>query len=114
MRIDSYQFGEMVINGARYNGDVIILAETVQSNWWRKQGHLLAVEDLTTVIEAKPSVLVVGCGASGMMDVPGTTQQFLKENNIQLETMGTYKAVEKFNELSEAGVNVAAALHLTC
>jgi hypothetical protein len=46
--------------------------------------------------------------------VPGATQQFLKENDIQLEAMDTYKAVEKFNELKEAGVNVAAALHLTC
>ncbi len=114
MHIDSYQFGEIVIDGAGYNSDVIILGETVQSNWWRKQGHSLAAEDLKAVIEAKPSVLVVGCGASGMMDVPETTQQFLKENNIQLEAMGTYKAVEKFNELSEGGVNVAAALHLTC
>ncbi|UCC22306.1 MAG: Mth938-like domain-containing protein [Planctomycetota bacterium] len=114
MRIDSYQFGEIVVDGARYDSDVIILGEKVQSNWWRKQGHSLAVEDLTSVIEVKPSVLVVGCGASGMMDVPGATQQFLKEKGIQLEAMGTYKAVEKFNELSEAGVNVAAALHLTC
>ena len=114
MHIDSYQFGEIVIDGAKYDGYVIILGGTVQSNWWRRQGHSLAVEDLTSVIEAKPSVLVVGCGASGMMDVPGTTQQFLKEKDIQLEAMGTYKAVEKFNELSEAGVNVAAALHLTC
>ena len=114
MRIDSYQFGEIVIDGARYDADVIILGGAVQSNWWRKQGHSLAVEDLTTIIEAKPSVLVVGCGASGMMDVPGETQQALKESGIQLEAMGTYKAVEKFNELSEAEVNVAAALHLTC
>ena len=114
MHIDSYQFGEIVIDGARYDGDVIILGGKVQSNWWRRQGHSLAVEDLTTIIEAKPSVLVVGCGASGMMDVPGATQQFLKEKDIQLEAMGTYKAVEKFNELKEAGVNVAAALHLTC
>lgn len=114
MHIDSYQFGEIVIDGSRYDSDVIILGGRVQSNWWRRQGHSLAVEDLTSVIEAKPSVLVVGCGASGMMDVPDATHQALKENDIKLEAMGTYKAVEKFNELSEAGVNVAAALHLTC
>lgn len=116
MHIDSYQFGEIVIDGARYDSDVIILGGAVQSNWWRSEGHSLGVEDLTSVIEAKPSVLVVGCGASRPcgMDVPGATQQFLKEKGIQLEAMGTYKAVEKFNELSEAGVNVAAALHLTC
>lgn len=114
MHIDSYRFGEIVIDGARYDSDVIILGDGVQSNWWRKQGHSLAVEDLESVIAAKPSVLLVGCGASGMMDVPEVTQQVLKENGVELESLGTYKAVERFNELSEAGASVAAALHLTC
>jgi hypothetical protein len=31
-----------------------------------------------------------------------------------LEVFDTYKAVGRFNELSRAGENVAAALHLTC
>ena len=98
----------------RYDSDVIVLGDGVQSNWWRKQGHSLAAEDLESVVGAKPSVLVVGCGASGMMEVPEATQRVLKENGIELESLGTYKAVERFNELSAAGANVAAALHLTC
>jgi hypothetical protein len=114
MHIDSYRFGEIVIDGARHDSDVIILGDGVQSNWWRKQGHSLAVEDLESVIAAKPSVLVVGCGASRMMDVPEAAQQVLKENGVELEVLGTYKAVERFNELSAAGASVAAALHLTC
>ena len=114
MHIDSYQFGEIVIYGASYSSDCIILGDSVQSNWWRKQGHSLSAEDLKTIIAAKPSVLIVGCGASGLMRVPDQTQQVLQKHNIQLEAFDTYKAVQKFNELSEAGVNVAAALHLTC
>lgn len=114
MRIDSYQFGKIVIDGVDYSSDVIILGDTVQSDWWRKQGHSLCTEDLNTILKAKPSVLVVGCGASGLMEVPDKTRQVLKEHDIQLEAHDSYKAVQKFNELSEAGVNVAAALHLTC
>ena len=114
MRIDSYQFGKIVVDGVDYSSDVIILGDTVQSDWWRKQGHSLAAEDLKTILKAKPSVLVVGCGASGLMEVPDKTRQVLKEHDIQLEAHDSYKAVQKFNELSEAGVNVAAALHLTC
>ena len=114
MHIDSYQFGKIVIDGVSYNSDIIILCDSVQSNWWRKQGHSLAAEDLETVITAKPSVLVVGCGASGLMKVPEQTLQVLQENNIQLEALDTYKAVRRFNELSQAGANVATALHLTC
>ena len=114
MHIDSYQFGRIVIGGVNYSSDIIILGNAVQSNWWRKQGHSLCVEDLKTIITEGPSVLVVGCGASGLMKVPEKTRQVLQENDIQSESLDTYKAVQRFNELSQAGVNVAAALHLTC
>ena len=114
MHIDSYQFGKIVIHGKSYNSDLIILGDTVQSDWWRKQGHSLTADDLKNILKAKPSVLVVGCGASGLMEVPDQTLQVLKKHNIQIETFDSYKAVQKFNEFSEAGVNVAAAIHLTC
>ena len=114
MHIDSYQFGKIVVDGANYGSDIIILGDSVQSNWWRKQGHSLSAEDIEPVIAARPSVLIVGCGASELMKVPEKTQQVLQKNNIQLEALDTYKAVQRFNELSKAGVNVAAALHLTC
>jgi hypothetical protein len=114
MHIDSYQFGEIVIDGISYTSDCIILGDSVEANWRRKQGHILSAEDLQPVIAAKPSVLVVGCGASGLMKVPQETRQVLQGHNIQLEAIDTCKAVERFNELAQAGVNVAAALHLTC
>ena len=114
MHIDSYQFGEIVIDGASFSNDIIILGSSVQSNCWRKQGHSLSVEDIEPVIAAKPSVLIVGCGASGLMQVPSQTRQVLQENNIELEALNTHKAVQRFNELSQKNANVAAALHLTC
>lgn len=114
MHIDSYQFGKIVIDGTAYNSDVIILGNSVQSNWWRKQGHSLSAEDLQSIIAEAPSVLIVGCGASGLMKVPDQTRQVLQEHNIQLEALDTHKAVKRFNELSQSGENVAAALHLTC
>ncbi len=114
MRISSYQFGRIVIDGITYSSDCIILAETVLANWRRKQGHLLSPEDLQPVVAAKPSILVIGCGASGLMKVAKDLPQFLQGHNITLEYYDTYKAVECFNESSRAGENVAAALHLTC
>jgi hypothetical protein len=114
MHIDSYQFGKIVIDGKSYTSDLIILGDTVLPDWWRQQGHSLTDEDVKSILKAKPSVLVVGCGASGLMDVPDQTRQALKKRNIQLEMHDSYKAVQKFNEFSEAGVNVAAAIHLTC
>ncbi len=114
MHIDSCQFGRIVVDGTAYSSDIIILGDSIQSDWWREQGHSLSAGDLKGVITAKPSVLVVGCGASGLMKVPEQTRQALQENNIRLEALDTHKAVQRFNELSKAGENVAAALHLTC
>lgn len=114
MHIDSYQFGKIVIDGVNYSSDCIILGDTVQSNWWRKQGHSLSAEDLRDVLAVSPSVLIVGCGASGFMKVSEETRQVLQQHNIQTEVLDTHKAAERFNELSQAGVDVAAALHLTC
>jgi hypothetical protein len=114
MHIDSYKFGEIVIDGISYSSDCLIVGDSIRANWWRKQGHLLVPEDLQPVIAAKPSVLVVGCGASGMMKVSEETRQALQLQNIELIALDTNEAVTRFNELTQKGVNVAAALHLTC
>jgi hypothetical protein len=114
MHIDSYQFGKIVIDGVAYNSDCLIIGGSIQPNWWRKQGHLLTPEDLQPVIAAKPSILVVGCGASGLMKVSENISQVLLKHDIELFKANTNKAVEKFNELSGKGENVAGALHLTC
>jgi hypothetical protein len=48
------------------------------------------------------------------MQVPEQTRQLLQENGIELEALDTHKAVQRFNELAQAGTDVAAAMHLTC
>ena len=59
-KIDSYRFGEIVIDGRRHSKDVIIYPDRVRGHWWRKEGHFLALEDLAEVLQAPPEVLVVG------------------------------------------------------
>jgi len=114
MHIDSYRFGEIVVDGVSYNNDIIIFGGFVHPNWWRKHSHLLSAEDIQLIIASKPSTLIVGCGTSGLMQVQEETRQLLQERNIQLEASDTSEAVRRFNELSKAGIDVAAALHITC
>ena len=114
MHIDSYEFGHIVIDGASLSSDCLIYGGQVKPDWWRKHGHTLSPADLQPIIEAQPSVLVVGCGAYGIMKVPDNIRKLLAEHNIALQTFDTHKAVERFNTLCREGVDVAAALHLTC
>ena len=114
MHIDSYQFGKIVIDGRGYDSDCLIVGDCVYANWWRKQGHVLTAEDLKRVMKAQPAILVVGCGASGLMKISDDTRQRLQQEGIELIALDTHKAVQKYNELAQQGENVAAALHLTC
>ena len=114
MHIDSYQFGRIVVDGVGYGSDVMILGDAVRENWRRARGHSLCIEDLGPVVAEKPSILVVGCGAYGVMKVPEQMCRALSQQGIRLEVLKTGEAVDRFNELVQEEVNAAAALHLTC
>ncbi len=113
MKIDSYSFGRIVIDGKTYTSDVIIYPGRVEASWWRKEGHLLQPEDLTEALRAKPEVLIIGTGYSGVMQVPRETVDALAARGIEVKVERTSKAVEVFNE-PQGKKTVIAALHLTC
>ena len=111
--IDSYDFGRVVINGKHYSNDLIIFRDKVRTSWWRKEGHRLHVEDLKDVLEAKPEVLVVGTGYSGLMTVPPETRKHVESEGIELITQKTAEACKIFNRIVKSRKAVAV-LHLTC
>jgi len=113
-KIESYGFGNIVINGQKYTSDVIIYKTHVDSSWWRKKGHELNIEDIGEIIKAKPKVLVVGKGAFGILKVLKETKEFIEGQGIKLVAENTKKATEIYNKLLETKEDVIAALHLTC
>jgi hypothetical protein len=114
MHIDSYSFGTMTVDGKAYDSDLIIFPDRIMSGWWRREGHSLAISDLDEVLRYKPDILVVGTGASGIMDVPDPTRRMLRENNIELMENKTSQACKIFNQKIKEGRKVAGAFHLTC
>ena len=113
MKIEHYSFGRITIDGKTYTSDVIIYPGRVDSSWWRKEGHYLQVVDLTDVINAKPEVLIIGTGYSGVMVVPKETISHLESKGIEVHVARSEKAVEMFNKLQKEKLLIAA-LHLTC
>ncbi len=114
IHIDAYRFSEMVISGTPYHRDLKILGDKIVPDWWRKQGHSLCLDDIKDVLRYSPEVLVVGTGAYGVMKVPESLIRDLEKRGLKVECYSTAKAVERFNELVEAGKKVAGAFHLTC
>ena len=113
-KVDSYGFGEMVVDGRRYTSDLIIRPDGVLDGWWRKEGHRLHLEDLDKALEAEPEVLVVGTGYAGLMKVPKDVREALSARGIEVVVESTRKAWRTYNRLVEEGRRVVAAFHLTC
>ncbi len=111
--IDSYSFGEIIIDGEEYSNDVKIFPEKVKGNWWRKESHSLHPEDIEDVIEESPEILIVGTGSYGRVSIPDKTRDFLESKGIDLVDKETDEACEAYNELKNEK-KVVAALHLTC
>ena len=112
MRIADYSFGRIVIDHSAYTSDIIVYPDRVDSSWWRKEGHCLQPEDLAAVVAARPELVIIGTGYSGMMEVPERTKTFLEVKGITVLIEKTGRAVHLFNEQRDR--NVIGAFHLTC
>jgi hypothetical protein len=113
MMIESYNFGRITIDGKRYHTDILVFPNKIKTDWLRKEGHRLQIADLKEALEAKPEVLVVGTGYSGLMAVPPETRSYIESKGIELILQKTAEACKTFNNLIESRT-VVAALHLTC
>lgn len=113
MHIDNYSFGNIVINSETFSSDVIVYPDRVDPSWWRKEGHYLNREDLSTIVTAKPDILIIGTGQFGVMKVPEDTVVFLQSHGIRVCIEKTGLAVNLFNRQPKDKI-VIGAFHLTC
>jgi hypothetical protein len=111
-RIEGYRFGHVVVDGQEETADVIVLPDRVVTNWRRRDGHGLVLDDLDAVLDELPGRLVIGTGANGRLHPDPVTLELLRERGIEVETLPTDQAVRRYGELNPAAT--AAALHLTC
>jgi len=113
MHIEHYEFGVIRIDGQTYRNDLLIWPGRIKSDWWRQEGHLLQLQDVTEALACAPQVLVVGQGDPGNMAVDPTLTAYLRDKGVDLMAFPTQAACQVINELSPKR-RLAAALHLTC
>ena len=114
-RVQSYSFGQITIDEKTYTNDLIITPAELYTDWWRKEGHKLQLEDLEQIIEPFPDILVIGTGTNGRMKISSDVMNWLKnEVQIKIITEKSTKAVKKYNKLIEEKKSVGLAIHLTC
>ncbi len=114
MKIDSYSFGLMSIDGKGYSTDLIIYPDgEVRSGWWRRHGHRLVPDDLEGIDEFKPDTIIIGTGANGRMKVPSDTVRHLRTICGDLIIEDTAEAVRQFNTLN-VSQRIVGMFHMTC
>lgn len=113
MPINSYEFGEINIDGKTYHHDVVVYKDKVDDSWRRVEGHKLSLGDIAEILDKRPEILIIGTGAEGIMKVPADVIAAIEQKGIKVIVKRTGDACREYNELLEAG-NVIAALHLTC
>jgi hypothetical protein len=91
---------------------VIVLPGRVVSDWRRREGHELVLDDLEQVLDELPARLVVGTGAYGRVRPDPDALHELRQRGIEVDVLPTGEAVRLFSELEPE--HTAAALHLTC
>ncbi|MEM4576176.1 MAG: MTH938/NDUFAF3 family protein [Candidatus Nezhaarchaeales archaeon] len=112
MHIDSYDFGEITIDGKKYSKDVIISLSEVKS-WWRIKGHEVCVEDLKLLESEDFELLVIGTGYYGAVKVLSEVEEWVKRRGAELIVLPTKEACDLYNKESKEK-KVVATLHLTC
>ncbi len=112
MKIESYSFGRMSVDGMDFTKDVIILSERVISPWWRKEGHYLQLEDLEEVVDYRPDILIIGTGYFGVMRVAPEVEERLRDLGIEYHIARSSRAVKLFNSIDSK--RKVGAFHLTC
>jgi hypothetical protein len=111
-RIESYEFGRVLVDGEEHRQDVIVLPNRVLRGWWRQNGHALVLEDLDDVLDELPERLVLGTGAYGQLHPDAAAIAELRGRGIEVDALPTGEAVRLLAQLDPT--RTAAALHLTC
>jgi hypothetical protein len=110
--LTDYSFGSLTVDGEEHTKDLIVLPDRIVPNWWRREGHSLAMEDLDDVMEELPERLILGCGHDGRLQPPQAVLDQLRARGVDVEAMPTADAVRRYGQLDPD--HTAAALHLTC
>ena len=111
-RQQDYSFGRLTVDGHEHRRDLIVLPDRVVPDWWRREGHSLAMEDLDEVVDELPERLVLGVGAQSQLRPDPAVIAALERPGVHVECLPTDAAVRRYGELDER--RTAAALHLTC
>jgi hypothetical protein len=117
-RIESFNFGSIVVDEKQYSHDIIILPDgTVRernSVRGRLGHHSITRSEIESLAKGQPDIILIGTGMDGMARLAKDAEFYLQEPDINLTLLPSLQIVKKYNQYIEDGEKVAALIHVTC
>ena len=117
-KIDSFNFGFIVVDNKQYAYDVIILPDgTVKerdSSKGRLGSHSIASSEIEALTRLEPDMILIGTGVEGMARLAHDAEFYLLKPDLNLTLLPSPQIVKKYNQYIDDGEKVAALIHVTC
>lgn len=124
MIFEKTSFGNIIIDGKKYNHDVYLfvdgtLQERDKSHSQRIEGHRSLSEwEIEQILKNDPEILIIGMGQSGVLPMTDRAINMIEsvknERNVQVIQGNTPDILGKTNEALKSGKKVAGVFHTTC
>jgi len=114
LMVEEYGFGYIVVDGMRFERDIVVTPVRVVSNWWRIEGHRLQLDDVKDYLDIDVEAVVIGTGYSGFMHVDSRVIEEFRKRGREVYVLKSSDAVKKYNELIRQGKKTLLLIHLTC
>ena len=117
-KIESFNFGFIVVDEKQYAGDIIIFTDgTVKERnhgKGRLGSHTISCSEIETLNRERPDVILIGTGVHGMARLARDAERYLTLPELNLSLLPSPLVVKKYNQYVEDGEKVAALIHVTC
>lgn len=119
-KIDSTAFGEITVEGKKYEEDIKILPSgKILKRFGPKGSHDICLEEFSEILKEgeqkektkKPKTIIIGTGQSGVAELEPKAKFELEKKGIKVIEAPTSKAIKIFNETKDPK---AGLFHITC
>ena len=118
LHIDSAAFGSIVIEGTRYDHDVVIRSDGSVEKREKKlsksatgTGHLVSVEEAEHIWKDGVTTVVVGTGHKGVLKLSAEAREFFELMKCEIVMNRTPIVIRSWNRLTD---NAIGLFHVTC
>jgi len=119
VHIDSVKFGQIVIDGKKYN-QVLIVNDMVYERDEQKLSeffgttHYIGEWEKEMLFQQNPQLIIIGIGQSGELKVDKDFFKQAQKQGIQVISALTPQAMQIYNAQKTQGKRVNALIHTTC